>query len=115
MFLLNRLTLIGMYVAQWREESKAQILQENALKLARYNVRILGVSSVMWLLATFLPPGWQMLIWGVALGIDVLLTALGKERLAGLSPHPEHLPERVQQLTLISLGSIITKLVSFTC
>lgn len=111
MFALGRLILLGMYAAQRRHEQRQTVPDEHVLAVARHNVNTLGIGALLWLAAAFLPALWQLLVWPLALLLEVLLTVLDKKHLGRLLPHPEHLPERVGLLTLITLGTIITKLI----
>lgn len=83
-FAVNRFILVGMYAFQARHAPSPE--------LAYTQIRTFGLSAAVWLDA---------------------LSSFGHRRLKAHSlPHPEHLPERVGLLTIISLGAITTEIVA---
>ena len=110
LFAINRFILVGMYAAQARQTQRNPKTQGNELAAAQ--VRTFGFSALLWLASVWLPIGWQQLVWGLALALDASSAFRRRRVQSGSLPHPEHLPERVGLLTIISLGAIITEVVS---
>ena len=104
LFAVNRFILVGMYAAQ--------VSQASSPELARAQLRIFGLSALIWLA---FGPGCRSAgsrsAWGVALVSDAASSFWLRRVQAKNLPHPEHLPERVGLLTIISLGAIITEIV----
>lgn len=103
LFAVNRFVLVGMYAAQVKDAPSPE--------LARTQIRTFGLSALIWLASAWLPPGWQQVAWGSAVGIDAVTSFVSRQVQGKNLPHPEHLPERVGLLTIISLGAIITEIV----
>ena len=103
LFVINRTILVGMYAAQVKDASSPE--------LARTQIRTFSLSTLIWLISVWLPPGWQQVAWGVAVGVDAVASLVSRRVQGQNLPHPEHLPERVGLLTIISLGAIITEVV----
>ncbi|WP_161881181.1 low temperature requirement protein A [Deinococcus alpinitundrae] len=104
LFAVNRFILVGMYAAQIKDAPSPE--------LARAQLRTFGLSALIWLASAWLPPGWQQVAWGCAVGVDAVASIVSRRVQGQNMPHPEHLPERVGLLTIISLGAIITEIVS---
>lgn len=107
MYVLNRLVLLVMYLWQIRYERLNNIADSGS----RYHLVSLSITALLWLAAAFLPTALQVGVWVTALILELLLNFLGRRADQNNLPHPEHLPERVGLLTLISLGAIITEIV----
>ncbi|WP_185974638.1 low temperature requirement protein A [Deinococcus detaillensis] len=103
-FAVNRFILVGMYAFQARSSDSPE--------LAYTQMRTFGLSAAVWLASAWLPPGWQQVAWGSAVGIDALAPLVSRRVQGQNLPHPEHLPERVGLLTIISLGAVITEIVA---
>ncbi|GAA4022914.1 low temperature requirement protein A [Deinococcus rubellus] len=103
LFAVNRFVLVGMYAAQIKDAPSPE--------LARAQFRTFGLSALIWLGSAWLPLGWQQVAWGCAVGVDAVASMVSRRVQAQNLPHPEHLPERVGLLTIISLGAIITEIV----
>ena len=66
-----------------------------------------GVAAGLWLLSAVVPLELRMMLWAVAMAIDLGTPWLTVDRTVHLPPHPSHLPERFGLFTLILLGESV--------
>lgn len=66
---------------------------------------------LLWLVSVFAPTPWKFWLWGAGLLVDMITPWLGRERLAKVSVHAAHLPERLGLLTIIVLGESVVSII----
>jgi len=104
-YAMNRLVLAGMYawVARGSEEARP-VASPFAFAHA--------AAAALWLVSAALPEAWQVGMWAVLLGVELVLPTIGGKRLAvRVLPHEQHLPERIGLLQIIVLGAVVTEIV----
>jgi low temperature requirement protein LtrA len=80
--------------------------------LAGRFARLVGAGAVLWLLGAVMPRSPGLLLWGLALALDLATPWLLHDR-SGLRPHhPAHLPERFGLFTLILLGESLAAMMA---
>lgn len=106
-FGMNRLLHAGLHL--W-----ADCATPDEVTFSRRTAGVVGGAALLWLGSALLPGGsqTQLLVWGAALLVDLLVPLLARRRNLQALPHEGHLPERVGLLQIIALGAIITEVVS---
>ncbi|MFC6590875.1 low temperature requirement protein A [Deinococcus lacus] len=103
-YAVNRFTLATMHMLGGR-------LTPETRDYARVTALGLAASGLLWLLSIPLDGVARLATWGVALGITVLTPVLARRYHGSITPHHDHLPERVGLLQIIALGGIFTEVV----
>ncbi|WP_407569880.1 low temperature requirement protein A [Deinococcus altitudinis] len=100
----NRTILVVMLVLRGREEGR---LSPGDRTLA------LGftVGAVLWVASAWLGGPAQLLLWGVALALDLACVLYTEARYDRETPHRGHFPERVGLLLIVFLGAVVTELI----
>ena len=65
-----------------------------------------GLQALLWAVSAWLPPTPRLLLWGLALALDLASPWWVARYTAAVPPHPEHLPERFGLFTIILLGEV---------
>ena len=65
-----------------------------------------------WIASLFVDSPWCYALWGIGLLIDFATPWIGQRRLAKISVHKDHLPERLGLLTIIILGESVLEIVT---
>ena len=99
-----RLVLAGQYL-------RARIRQEPR-DLAGHFALLVGGGAVLWLGGALLPPSSGILVWGLALTLDLATPWLLHDRTGRRPHHPAHLPERFGLFTLILLGESLAAMMA---
>ena len=100
----NRTILVLMLVLRGREEGQ---LSPGDRTLA------LGftVGTALWVTSAWLGGPAQLLLWGVALALDLACVLYTEARYDRETPHRGHFPERVGLLLIVFLGAVVTELI----
>jgi low temperature requirement protein LtrA len=70
-----------------------------------------GLSVILWTISIFVPPPWQLLLWGLGLLIDFATPFTASRMVADVPPSLTHIPERVGLFTIIVFGEAINAVV----
>ncbi len=84
---------------------------EDAHGLAVVYGTVFSVGALLWLASLALPSPWRYVLWGIALGIELLAPFYAWRLLPGGPIDPRHLPERFGLFTIIVLGESILAVV----
>lgn len=69
------------------------------------------LQAALWLASAALPPTQRVLLWGLALALDLASPWWVARHTLVVRPHPEHLPERFGLFTIILLGEGVASVV----
>ncbi len=69
------------------------------------------VGALLWAASAGLSGPAQLLLWALALGIDILGSLMSERDLERELPHQGHFPERVGLLFIVFLGAVVTELI----
>lgn len=82
----------------------------------RYITRLFSIGfsigALCWIASLFIDAPWCYVLWGIGLLIDFATPWAGQKRLAKVSVHKDHLPERLGLLTIIVLGESVLGIVT---
>ena len=67
--------------------------------------------ALLWAASAWLSGPSQLLLWGLALGVDILGSLLSERGSGRELPHEGHFPERVGLLFIVFLGAVVTELI----
>ncbi|WP_407541291.1 low temperature requirement protein A [Deinococcus radiomollis] len=100
----NRTVLVAMLVLRGREEGQ---LSPGDRTLA------LGFTAGagLWVVSAGMGGTAQLLLWGVALALDLACVLYAEARYERETPHRGHFPERVGLLLIVFLGAVVTELI----
>ncbi|MBQ0958194.1 low temperature requirement protein A [Ideonella sp. 4Y11] len=70
-----------------------------------------GLQALLWAVSAGLPPTPRLVLWGLALALDLASPWWVARYTAAVPPHPEHLPERFGLFTIILLGEGVASVV----
>jgi low temperature requirement protein LtrA len=73
-------------------------------RLCRLYGAIYSLQAVLWAASIWVEPGVRLVLWGLALALDLLSPRIVAAETPRAPPHPEHLPERFGLFTIILLG-----------
>jgi len=99
-----RILLIVMY---WRVHR----LGGDHTKVTRLFLTGFSCGALFWLVSVFVPGPWKFWLWGAGLLVDMVTPWIGRKRLARVSVHAAHLPERLGLLTIIVLGESVVSII----
>lgn len=87
---------------------------EQARPLALLYAKGFGAAIVLWIISAFVPPPFHLLLWVVAVGIEVVVPLLPQARgiQQALPFDISHLSGRYALFTIIILGDIVVKLIT---
>ena len=104
---IARVCMVAMYARTINAD-------EEVRGFSRTYVIGLSIGAVMWLLSAFIPAPWTLLIWVVAMIVDLAVPWTPQARaIAGRHPSDIlHLSERYGLLTIIVLGESFVKVLS---
>ncbi len=71
-----------------------------------------SLGILCWIASLFVDAPFSYAFWGIGLLIDFATPWVGQKRLANVSVHKEHLPERLGLLTIIILGESVLGIVT---
>lgn len=120
---VNHLLQAGLYLRASRTVTADQVPPgagdtgdasvEGRALFARHMAGLFALAAALWIASAFLPGGGaaQLVVWVVALLVDVLRAPLIRSGHQHAPPHAGHLPERVGLLQIIALGAIVTEIV----
>jgi low temperature requirement protein LtrA len=80
--------------------------------LAGSFAQLVGGGATLWLAGALLPPPAGILVWGMALTLDLATPWLLHDRTGRRPHHPAHLPERFGLFTLILLGESLAAMMA---
>ena len=103
-FVGARVVLVALYARVIRRHEAAQ-------SLAVVYATVFSVGAVLWLASLALPSPSRYVLWGVALGIELVAPFYAWRLLPGAPIDPTHLPERFGLFTIIVLGESILAVV----
>ena len=69
------------------------------------------LGALLWAASAWLGGAAQLLLWGLALALDVWCTLSADRRSERELPHQIHFPERVGLLFIVFLGAVVTELI----
>ena len=99
-FAILRAILVALYVRAYRYAPPARPL------VLRY-ASVYSVSVVLWLVSALLPARWSLVIWPVAILLDLSMPPLNTRLHRSIPVDTAHVPERFGLFTLIVLGELV--------
>ena len=99
-FAVLRAILVALYVRAYRYAPSAR-------PLVRRYASVYSVSVVLWLVSALLPARWSLVIWPVAILLDLSMPPLNTRLHRSIPTDPAHVPERFGLFTLIVLGELV--------
>ena len=69
------------------------------------------LGALLWAASAWLGGAAQLLLWGLALALDICCTLIVDRRSERDLPHQGHFPERVGLLFIVFLGAVVTELI----
>ncbi len=99
-FAALRAILVALYVRAYRAVPAARPL------IRRYGGAY-AVSVVLWLVSAALPPWWSLVLWPIAIVLDLSMPPLSTRLHRAIPTDPSHLPERFGLFTIIVLGELV--------
>ncbi len=100
-----RLVLLGMYWRVYRHVAETRSL------VAGYLIGF-GIAAAVWLVSVFTPESTRIVLWAVAISIDLATPWLIRRQQATVPLDESHLPERFGLLLLLVLGQLLTAIAS---
>lgn len=79
--------------------------------LVRAYAWLYALQAALWSASVALPPTPRVVLWGMALALDLVSPWWVARYTATVPPHPEHLPERFGLFTIILLGEGVASVV----
>ncbi len=103
-----RVVLVLLYARAWRQ------VPETGRLVGRFAVGF-TVGAVLWAISAFVPTPWVLVVWALAMGIDlsVPLGRKARELTSRFPPDVLHMTERYGLLTLIVLGESFVKVLGY--
>ncbi len=106
----NRTILVVMLVLRGREELGRR--EEGQLSPGDRTLALgFTVGAALWVASAWLGGSAQLLMWGVALALDLACVLYTEARYDRETPHQGHFPERVGLLLIVFLGAVVTELI----
>ena len=99
-FAALRAIIVALYVRAYRYVPLARPL------IRRY-ASVYAVSVVLWLVSAALPAWWSLVLWPIAILLDLSMPPLSTRLHRSVPVDPAHFPERFGLFTLIVLGELI--------
>jgi len=99
-FAVLRAILVALYVRAYRDVPLARPL------IRRY-ASAYAISVVLWLASAALPAWWSLVLWPIAILLDLSMPPLSTRLHRAIPTDPAHLPERFGLFTIIVLGELV--------
>src|SRR5262249_7393726 len=101
-----RLLLVGLYV-------RARLhVGELGRKLTDIYIAVFGFTAALWLVSTLLPEPYRIILWGVALAIDLCSPPFAWGGLPGSTIVVSHITERFGTFFIVVLGLSVAAVVA---
>ena len=106
-YVIVRLLLVAMYARTWVQDEESRPLT------SRYAIGF-GAGALIWAASLFVPWPWFYLVWGLAMGVDLVVPfSRGLRDVLERAPVDlPHMTERYGLLTIIVLGESFVKILS---
>ncbi len=99
-FAILRAILVALYVRAYRYVPLARPL------IRRY-AGVYAVSVGLWLVSAALPAAWSLVLWPIAILLDLSMPPLSTRLHRGIPVDTAHVPERFGLFTIIVLGELV--------
>ena len=99
-FAVLRAILVALYARAYRYVPLARPL------IRRY-AGVYAVSVVLWLVSAALPASWSLVLWPIAILLDLSMPPLSTRLHRGIPVDTAHVPERFGLFTIIVLGELV--------
>ena len=99
-FAILRAILVAQYI-------RAYVHAPAARPLIRRYGGVYAISVVLWFVSAALPAQWALVLWAVAIVLDLSMPPLSTRLHRAIPTDPAHLPERFGLFTLIVLGELV--------